>query len=111
VIGMTSLTEAKLCREAEICYATMNLVTDYDVWHEVEESVSVEMILENLGKNIENAKAVIKLAVTHIPEKRGDECSCADALINALVTRPDQIPVDKKQELLYIIKKYIDEQS
>jgi 5'-methylthioadenosine phosphorylase len=111
VIGMTSLTEAKLCREAEICYATMNLVTDYDVWHEGEESVSVEMILENLGKNIENAKAVIKLAVTNIPEKRGDECSCADALKNALVTRPDQIPVNKKQELHYIIKKYIDEQS
>jgi len=111
VIGMTSLTEAKLCREAEICYATMNLVTDYDVWHEDEEGVSVDMILENLAKNINSAKAVIKKAIKRLPENRGADCRCGHALKNALVTQPDQIPEDKKQKLHYIIKKYIDEQS
>jgi 5'-methylthioadenosine phosphorylase len=107
VIGMTSMTEAKLCREAEICYSTMNLVTDYDVWHETEEAVSVEMILDNLRKNIQNAKNIIKKAITKLPEDRGTKCECAKALENCIVTRPDQISPELKEKLFYIIKKYI----
>ena len=108
VIGMTSVTEAKLAREAEMCYATMNLVTDYDVWHEDEEGVSVEMILENLGKNIHNAKAVIKKALSLLLEAGGESCQCSGALQGCLVTHPDMIPQEKKVELHHIIKKYLD---
>jgi 5'-methylthioadenosine phosphorylase len=107
VIGMTSVTEAKLCREAEICYSTMNLVTDYDVWHETEETVSIEMILENLRKDIQNAKNIIKKAITTLPEDRGTKCECAQALKNCIVTRPDHISPELKEKLFYIIQKYI----
>jgi 5'-methylthioadenosine phosphorylase len=108
VIGMTSVTEAKLAREAEMCYATMNLVTDYDVWHETEEGVSVEMILENLSENIHNAKEVIKKAISLLPTSGGDSCKCLGALQGCLVTHPDLIPPEKKAELFYIINKYLD---
>jgi 5'-methylthioadenosine phosphorylase len=107
VIGMTSATEAKLCREAEICYATMSLVTDFDVWCEVEEPVSVEMILGNMRRNIDNAKAVIKKAVAVLPIKRSGECECAHALRNCIVTQIDHIPEKKKEDLRFIIGKYI----
>ena len=107
VIGMTSVTEAKLCREAEICYSTMNLVTDYDVWHETEEAVSIELILENLRNNIQNAKNIIKKAITTLPEGRGAECGCAQALKNCIVTHPDRISPELKQKLFHIIRKYI----
>jgi 5'-methylthioadenosine phosphorylase len=107
VIGMTSVTEAKLCREAEICYSTMNLVTDYDVWHETEEAVSIEMILENLTRNIQNAKNIIKKAITKLPEDRGTKCECAQALKNCIVTHPDRISPELKEKLFYIIGKYI----
>lgn len=107
VIGMTSATEAKLSREAEICYATMNLVTDYDVWHEEEESVSVELILENLKLNIQHAKDIIKKAVALLPRERGEKCACADALKNCIVTNPALIPEEKKENLRLIIGKYI----
>ncbi|MFC2158060.1 S-methyl-5'-thioadenosine phosphorylase [Acidobacteriota bacterium] len=108
VIGMTSVTEAKLAREAEMCYATMNLVTDYDVWHEDEEGVSVEMILENLRKNVHNAKAVIKKTLSLLPETGSESCQCSGALQGCLITRPDVIPQEKKTELFHIIKKYLD---
>ncbi len=107
VIGMTAATEAKLAREAEICYATMNLVTDYDVWHAEEAPVTVEMILENLRLNIENAKAVIKKSVAAIPAGRGEKCSCGRALAGAIVTREDLIPPDAKNRLRLIIGKYL----
>ena len=107
VIGMTSVTEAKLCREAEICYANMNLVSDYDVWHEVGEPVSVEMILENLRQNIHNAKAIIKKAVAALPRHRSGQCECAQALKNCIVTQSDSIPEETKEKLRFIIEKYI----
>ncbi len=107
VIGMTAATEAKLAREAELCYATINLVTDYDVWHEEEESVSVELILENLRRNIANAKALIRRALALIPAERGARCACASALANTIVTRPDLIPPELKEKLALLIGKYI----
>jgi 5'-methylthioadenosine phosphorylase len=107
VIGMTSATEAKLCREAEICYSTMNLVTDYDVWRTEEESVSVELILENLRLNIGNAKAIIKKAAASLPARRSGRCGCGQALKNAIVTRSDLIPKETKQNLKFIIEKYV----
>ena len=107
VIGMTGATEARLAREAEICYTTMNLVTDYDVWHEEEESVTVEMILDNLKLNIGNAKALIKKALAALPEARGAACACASALKNTIVTRPDLIPGTVKAALKPLIGKYL----
>jgi len=107
VIGMTAATEARLSREAEICYATMNLVTDYDVWHESEESVSVELILENLRLNIASAKAIIKQAVAALGAEPSPGCGCGDALRNAIVTHPDLIPEETKEKLRLIIGKYI----
>ncbi len=107
VIGMTSVTEAKLSREAEICYATMSLVTDYDVWHETEETVSVEMVLRNLAENIDNAKMVIKKALASLPERSDQECDCLHAIENCIVTKADLIPSKAKEKLHYIIKKYL----
>jgi len=107
VIGMTAATEAKLAREAEICYATMNLVTDYDVWHAEEAPVTVEMILENLRLNIEAAKAVIKKAVAAFPAVRGLKCACGSALAGTIVTREDLIPAEVKDRLRPIIGKYL----
>ena len=107
VIGMTSVTEAKLCREAEICYATMNLVTDYDVWHETEDEVSVEMILQNLKLNVVHAKAIIKKIMSVLPESR-ENCDCGRALHNCIVTQADLIPPETKENLKIILKKYID---
>jgi 5'-methylthioadenosine phosphorylase len=109
VIGMTAATEAKLSREAEICYATLNLVTDYDVWHAEEETVSVELILENLRLNIENAKAVIKKAVASLAVSRGEKCDCGRAIENCLVTEPSLISPEVKERLRLIIGKYIQE--
>ncbi len=107
VIGMTSVTEARLCREAEICYATMNLVTDYDVWHEEEETVSVELILENLRHNIHNAKSIVKESLAMLPSERGETCGCSRALENCIVTSLDLIPQEIKERLKHIIGKYL----
>jgi len=107
VIGMTGATEAKLCREAEICYSTLSLATDYDVWHAEEESVSVELILENLRLNIGNAKAIIKSAVAALPLGRTEVCGCGEALRNAIVTDPALIPPGTREKLRIIIEKYI----
>jgi 5'-methylthioadenosine phosphorylase len=107
VIGMTNLTEAKLAREAEICYATMAMVTDYDCWIEGDSSqeVSVDMIIENLKKNVEAAKKLIKAVIPIIPEKRN--CECLDALKNAIMTPVDLIPRETKEKLKPILRKYI----
>lgn len=107
VIGMTGATEAKLCREAEMCYATMNLATDYDAWHEKEGPVTVEMILKNLRQNIHNAKTVIKNAVASLPDPESLTCGCSRALENCIVTDADLIPPGKKEELRLLIQKYI----
>jgi 5'-methylthioadenosine phosphorylase len=107
VIGMTAATEAKLSREAEICYAAMNLITDYDVWHETEGAVSVEMILENLNLNIHHAKNILKKAVAGMPLRAETECECRGALKNCLVTNPEKISAETRKRLHHILNKYI----
>jgi len=105
VIGMTNLPEARLAREAEICYCTIAQVTDYDCWHEQHSEVDIEMVFENLRQNSENAKKIIKHAIMKIPEKRS--CRCGRALENAIITRNDLIPDKIKKELNPIIGNYI----
>ena len=105
IIGMTVLPEAKLAREAEMCYAVVACVTDYDSWQESAEAVSVKAILDILHRNIETAKEIIKLAVTHMPDHR--ECLCVNALENTIVTAPESIPLETKNKLRLIIGKYI----
>lgn len=105
VIGMTVLPEARLAREAEICYASIACVTDYDSWHETNETVTVEAILTTMRNNIDNAKKTIGLAAGRIPAKR--DCACADALGPALVTDPAVIPGEQKRKLALLIGKYV----
>jgi len=107
VIGMTAATEAKLAREAEMCYVTMNLVTDYDVWKEGEETVSVELVLSNLQANIANAKAIIKKAVASLSRVENVPCSCQEALKNALVTAPEARNPETVEKLKPLIGKYL----
>ncbi|MFC1949534.1 S-methyl-5'-thioadenosine phosphorylase [Chloroflexota bacterium] len=106
LIGMTALPEAKLAREAEICYAVIGCVTDYDSWWEHAEAITVDVILETMHHNIDTAKNIIKLAVSRIPEQR--DCSCASALATAFVTAPEAIPAEQKKKLSLIIGKYIE---
>ncbi|MDE2321847.1 MAG: S-methyl-5'-thioadenosine phosphorylase, partial [candidate division NC10 bacterium] len=106
VIGMTNLQEAKLCREAEICYATLALVTDYDVWHETEQDVSVEAVVAILKQNAETAKAIIKATVSSFPTDR-EGCSCGSAMRDAVITAHDAIPTDVRERLRPIIGKYV----
>ncbi|MER3398393.1 MAG: S-methyl-5'-thioadenosine phosphorylase [Chloroflexota bacterium] len=105
IIGMTALPEAKLAREAEICYATLALVTDYDVWHATEQTVSVELVVTNLLKNVQVAKEIIKKAVTMIPA--GRDCPCAVALKDAIITGSEYIPEKVKQDLSLLVGKYL----
>jgi len=105
VIGMTALPEAKLAREAEICYVTLALITDYDCWHPTYESVTTDMILTNLRKGVDTIKEILKLLLPSIPQKR--DCACADALKSAIVTGRKYIPKEKKQELGLLIDKYL----
>jgi len=107
VIGMTSATEAKLFREAEICYATINLITDYDTWHAAEESVSVELVLENLRLNIHRAKALIGAALAGLPPHDPEACGCRTALAGAIMTDLKLIPAARKRELRLIVGKYL----
>jgi len=107
IIGMTAATEAKLSREAEICYATMCLVTDYDVWHQEKEPVSVELVIENLNLNIDNAKRILKSVLTGYPLDAPDTCDCARALKNTIITRPDMIPGETLKKLKAIVGKYL----
>ena len=105
IIGMTNMAEAKLAREAEICYATVAAVTDYDCWHASHESVTIEMIIQNLQNNIENARKMIVSIVKSMPEKR--VCSCGEALKYAIMTDKKVIPEKTKKDLDIIIGKYI----
>lgn len=105
VIGMTNLQEAKLAREAEICYATLALVTDYDCWHEEHDAVSVETVVEYLNKNVRNAQIIMREAVKLLAS-RPRACACGDALKNAIFTAPDLWPEETTRKLEAIIKKY-----
>jgi 5'-methylthioadenosine phosphorylase len=105
IIGMTNMAEAKLAREAEICYSTLAAVTDYDCWHPTHESVTIDMIIEYLNKNVENAKRLIKETVAIIPPERA--CPCKDALKFALITSQDAIPAKIKKDLGVIVGKYL----
>lgn len=105
VIGMTNLQEAKLSREAEICFATMALVTDYDCWHESEESVTIEAVIQNLLKNAEQAKKIIKSLLQLMPEERS--CPCREALKDSIITERKRIPEKIKKKLHPIIGKYL----
>ena len=105
VILMTALPEAKLAREAEICYAMMAIVTDYDCWNEKAETVSAELVVINLKKNIESAKKILRHTITNVPKSR--DCACTHALENAIITAPESIPESVKKNLDIIIGKYI----
>ncbi len=105
VIGMTNLQEAKLAREAELCYATLALVTDYDCWHEAHDAVSVETVVEYLNKNVRNAQVIMREAVRRLAEApRG--CGCGSALKSAIFTPPDLWPEATTRKLDAIIRKY-----
>jgi 5'-methylthioadenosine phosphorylase len=105
IIGMTNLQEAKLAREAEICYTTLALVTDYDCWHPDHDSVTVEMIIENLTRNATMAQQVIANAVERLPIDRA--CECARALATAIITRPEAVPAATRERLAPIVGKYL----
>ena len=105
IIGMTNLQEAKLAREAEICYATIALVTDYDCWHPDHDSVTVDMIIQNLVANAKTAQQVIAEAVSRLPYER--TCECGSALEHAIITRPDAVPAQVKRDLAPIIGRYM----
>ena len=105
IVGMTALPEAKLAREAEICYATMAFVTDFDCWHESAEPVSVEMVVANLMRNAETAKSILKAAIGAAAEERS--CQCGSALRDAIITSREHIPANLKRELAPLIRKYV----
>jgi len=105
LIVMTALPEAKLAREAEVCYATLACVTDYDCWYEGQESVTAEMIVSNLAKTVEVAQRTLRLALARLPARR--DCLCASALQNALITPLDMVPAETKRKLAPIIGRYL----
>jgi 5'-methylthioadenosine phosphorylase len=105
VIGMTNLQEAKLAREAEICYVTIAMVTDYDCWHPDHEAVTVTDIIANLTENAANASKVVAAAVRAMPEKR--ECKCGSALAHALITDRTKIPQATREKLELLVGKYL----
>ncbi len=105
VIGMTNLQEAKLAREAEICYATLAMVTDYDCWHPAHDAVTVEQIYEVLLRNAENARKIIRRAVQELPGER--TCKCGSALAHAFITDRRQIPAATKKKLALLVGKYL----
>ena len=105
VIGMTNLQEAKLAREAEICFATLALVTDYDCWHPDHDQVTVEMVIETLQTNAATAQKTIADLVSRLPIERG--CECASALATAIITRPEAIPPETRAELAPIVGRYL----
>jgi len=107
IIGMTSLQEAKLAREAEICYAAIAMVTDFDCWHAEESEVNVETVVQNLKKNIAIAKGVIQKVVPEISKKR--TCLCATALKNTIMTDSQIIPLETREKLELLVGKYLKE--
>ena len=109
VIGMTNLQEAKLAREAEICYSTMAMVTDYDCWHEGHDAVTVEQVIAVATQNAENATKVLREAILAVPEKRN--CKCGSALQFAILTDRTKIPTATKERLGLLLNKYLDPQK
>ena len=105
VIGMTNMPEAKLAREAELCYATMALATDYDCWHETEEDVSIEAVLAILRKNVENSKRIIREVARRLPGK--GSCGCGEILRHAIITDRKRIPAAARKRLSLLIGKYL----
>jgi len=105
IIGMTNLQEAKLAREAELCYATMALVTDYDVWYEGEEDVTLEQVLANVRRNVETAQAIVRSVIPALDLEC--DCGCRHAIENAINTPADLIPAATRQKLDLLIGKYI----
>jgi len=105
LIGMTNMSEAKLAREAEICFVTLASITDYDCWYTSKETVTLEMVMQNLARNVDNSKRIIKKVIREMPEKSG--CNCSTALANAIVTDRKLIPAKVKRDLKPIIGKYI----
>ncbi|MEP6741406.1 MAG: S-methyl-5'-thioadenosine phosphorylase [bacterium] len=105
VIGMTNLQEAKLAREAEICYATLALVTDYDCWHPGHDDVTIDIVVEYLNKNVRNAQLIMKEAVKRLTGSERN-CRCGSALKNAIFTAPHLWPAETRQKLDMIVKKY-----
>jgi 5'-methylthioadenosine phosphorylase len=105
VIGMTNLTEAKLAREAEICYATIAMITDYDCWHPQHDAVTLNEIIANLNRNTDNVQRALREAVREIPEDRG--CKCASALAHAILTDRNMIPAAARKRLAPIVGKYL----
>jgi 5'-methylthioadenosine phosphorylase len=106
IIGMTAIPEAKLAREAEMCYATIAMVTDYDVWHPSHDSVTVEMVIQNLLKNAEMGKRIVRYAVDEVPSTR-EQCPCPHALRDSIITSRDQIPAKTKKTLALLLDKYL----
>jgi 5'-methylthioadenosine phosphorylase len=105
VIGMTNLQEAKLAREAEICYSTMAMVTDYDCWHPDHDAVTVNQIIDYLNRNVENAQKIIRTAVANMPKER--TCWCGTALAHAIITDPKRIPPRVRKKLALLVDKYL----
>jgi 5'-methylthioadenosine phosphorylase len=105
VIGMTNLQEAKLAREAEICYVTIAMVTDYDCWHPHHDSVTVDQIVAVLLKNAENACNVVRESIAAMPKDRS--CKCGSALAHAILTEPGKIPPATRKKLKIILNKYL----
>ncbi len=105
IIGMTNLQEAKLAREAELCYATLAMVTDYDCWHPEHDAVSVSQIIEYLNRNVEHAQTILRSAVKGLPKQR--DCKCPSALAHAILTDRRKIPPQAKKRLNLLIGKYL----
>jgi 5'-methylthioadenosine phosphorylase len=105
VIGMTNLQEAKLAREAEICYVTVAMVTDYDCWHSAHDAVTVDQIIATLKQNTENARKLVPRVIRMLPSERN--CKCGSALKHAIITDPAAIPAEAKQRLGLLVGKYI----
>jgi 5'-methylthioadenosine phosphorylase len=109
IIGMTAIQEAKLAREAEICYASLAMVTDYDCWHPGHDAVTVEQVVAVLNKNASNACNVVRHAVAALPKER--TCKCGEALKYAIMTDPAKIPAETRQKLSLLLDKYYGERK
>ncbi len=108
IIGMTALPEAKLAREAELCYATIACATDYDCWHESEESVTVEMVIGNLSANVANAQRILRdVASQIVAQGENRTCGCSSALATSIITNPAAIPAEAKEKYSLLIGKYV----
>jgi 5'-methylthioadenosine phosphorylase len=105
VIGMTNLQEAKLAREAEICYATLAMVTDYDCWHADHDAVTIQQIIDNLRRNAENSQKIVRAATRLLPKE--STCKCGSALASAIITDPKRVPPQTKKKLALLVGKYL----